>query len=53
MTTLALREHTVMVADKPMFVAEAGDWPPRWLLPRSRTTSSRRRPCYESTPITT
>jgi 2-hydroxy-6-oxonona-2,4-dienedioate hydrolase/4,5:9,10-diseco-3-hydroxy-5,9,17-trioxoandrosta-1(10),2-diene-4-oate hydrolase len=32
MTTLALREHTVTVAGKPMFVAEAGDGPPVVML---------------------
>lgn len=32
MTTLALREHTVIVAGKPMFVAEAGDGPPVVML---------------------
>jgi 4,5:9,10-diseco-3-hydroxy-5,9,17-trioxoandrosta-1(10),2-diene-4-oate hydrolase len=32
MTALALREHTVTVAGKPMFVAEAGDGPPVVML---------------------
>jgi len=32
MTTLALREHTVTVAGKPMFVAEAGFGPPVVIL---------------------
>jgi len=32
MTTPALSEHTVTVAGKPMFVAEAGDGPPVVML---------------------
>ena len=49
MTTTALREETVNVAGKPIFVAEAGAG---WLIRLSRTTN-RRRPCYASTPTTT
>ena len=32
MTALALREHAVTVAGKPVFVAEAGDGPPVVML---------------------